>query len=70
MQISPTENTLLEDILGSDTIIGCESMALVVAIMASKRVISIIPPEGRKCVLPHKEIIHLSEIQKDQTIFI
>ena len=68
VQISPIENTLLEDILGSETIIGCESMALVISIMASKRVISIIPPEGRKCVLPHKEILHLSEIQKDQTI--
>jgi len=50
------KKTLLEQILGSDIIVGCESMAMVVAILAEKEVISSIPTDGRPCVLPHKEI--------------
>ena len=50
------KKTLLEQILGSDIVAGCESMAMVVAILAEKEVISSIPTDGRPCVLPHKEI--------------
>ncbi|MBC8146902.1 MAG: hypothetical protein ISR65_20170 [Bacteriovoracaceae bacterium] len=48
--------TLLEQILESDVVVGCESMAMVVALLANKKVISSIPKGGRACVLPHKEI--------------
>jgi hypothetical protein len=50
---------LTREIAGSDWVVGCESMALVAALIAGKRVISSIPPGGRACVLPHAEIEHL-----------
>jgi len=52
---------LLEEIAGSDVIVGCESMAMVVALFAGKTVISCIPPGGRNCVLPHTEIINFQD---------
>jgi len=55
------KKTLLEQILESDIVVGCESMAMVVAILAEKEVISSIPTDGRPCVLPHKEIKIIKE---------
>ena len=54
--------TLLEEIVDSDIVAGCESMAMVVALIAGKKVISCIPPSGRTCVLPHTEIISLKDL--------
>lgn len=54
--------SLVEEIAASDVVIGCESMAMVVALHAKKRVITCIPPGGRACVLPHSEIISLQNI--------
>jgi hypothetical protein len=48
--------TLLQDIALAEIVVGCESMAMVVALMAGRRVLSSIPPGGRPCVLPHTEI--------------
>ncbi len=48
--------SLVEDVSASDIIVGCESMALVVGLLAEKRVISSIPPGGRGCSLPHRDI--------------
>lgn len=56
------DNTLLCDIAGSDVVVGCESMAMVIGLIASKTVISCIPPGGRACVLPHSEIINYSQL--------
>lgn len=53
------DKTLLEEILEANIVVGCESMAMVVGLMAKKRVISSIPPGGRKCCLPHPTIEHL-----------
>lgn len=50
------DNTLLAEIAASDVVVGCESMAMVIGLLADKRVISCIPPRGRPCVLPHSEI--------------
>ena len=50
------KKTLLEQIFDSDIVVGCETMAMVVAILAEKEVISSIPPGGRACVLPYKQI--------------
>ena len=58
-----SENELIKDILSSDAVVGCESMALVVGLLAKKRVISSIPPEGRECVLPHQSIEKLKDIK-------
>ena len=48
--------SLVEDVSASDIIVGCESMALVVGLLAEKRVISSIPPGGRGSSLPHRDI--------------
>jgi hypothetical protein len=53
---------LLEEIVGADVVVGCESMALVVGLLAGKRVVSCIPPGGRPCVLPHREIVRLETL--------
>jgi hypothetical protein len=58
------QKTLLEEILESDIVVGCDSMAMVVGLLASKRVVSSIPPGGRECQLPHKNIENLQELIK------
>ena len=58
--------TLIEDICGVDIIVGCESMALVVGLLAQKRVCSVIPPGGKICGLPHARIEHLKDIYLQQ----
>jgi hypothetical protein len=57
-----SEDTLLDDIVRSDVVVGCESMALVVAMTANKNVISTIPHSGRECLLPHTNLKHLRNI--------
>jgi hypothetical protein len=54
--------TLIEEIADSDVVVGCRSMAMVVALLADKKVISCIPPNGRPCVLPHTEIASFQKI--------
>lgn len=51
--------TLFEEISEADVVVGCESMAMVVGLLAKKRVISSIPPGGRACRLPHAGIERL-----------
>jgi len=51
--------TLLQEIVNCDVVVGCESMAMVVGLLAGKRIISSIPPGGRPCVLPYPEIERL-----------
>lgn len=57
-------HTLLEEIADSDFVVGCESMAMVVALLAGKRTISCVPPGGRTCRLPHTEVISLQDLLK------
>jgi hypothetical protein len=57
---------LLEEIADSDVVVGCESMAMVVALLANKKVISCIPPGGRPCVLPHSKIAYLQNILENK----
>jgi hypothetical protein len=54
--------SLAEDIAAADVVVGCESMAMVIALYGGKRVLSSIPPGGRPCVLPHAEIQSLSSV--------
>jgi hypothetical protein len=54
--------TLVEDVAFSDCVVGCNSMAMVVGLLAGKRVISSIPPNGAECKLPHGNIEHLHEM--------
>jgi len=53
------QQTLLEETIASDIVVGCESMAMVVGLLAGKRVISTIPPGGRPCQLPQGGIEHM-----------
>jgi hypothetical protein len=54
--------TLAEDVAGADVVVGCESMAMVVGLIAGKRVVSAIPPGGRSCALPHDAIELLRDL--------
>lgn len=55
--------TLMQETLAADIVVGCESMALVVAILAGRRVVCSIPPGGRPCQLPHAGIEHLALLE-------
>jgi hypothetical protein len=55
-------SSLLDDIAAADIVAGCNTMAMVVALVARKRVISCIPPGGARCILPHREIEHLQSM--------
>jgi hypothetical protein len=56
-----TGTTLAEDIAWADTVVGCDTMAMVVALAAGRRVISVIPPGGRPLSLPFAEIERLED---------
>jgi hypothetical protein len=53
------DKTLLEETAEADLVVGCESMAMVVGLLAKKRVISSIPPGGKACSLPQPGIEHM-----------
>jgi len=57
-----TNKLLIEQIVEADIIVGCESMAMVVGLLAQKRVISCVPFGGNKCGLPQLEIEHLQSL--------
>ncbi len=62
LPITIGQATLAEEVANSDVVIGCETMAMVVALLAEKHVFSSIPPGHRPCQLPQKEIIPLSHL--------
>lgn len=53
---------LLKEIVESDIVVGCQSMAMVVGLWAKKKVVSCIPPSGPDCHLPQKDILHLRDL--------
>lgn len=55
-------STLEKDITECQIIAGCESMAMIIGLMAGKTVISCIPPRGKYCSLPHEGILHLRKL--------
>lgn len=57
-----TNPDLLDDVAASDWAAGCNSMALVVALIAGRRALCCIPPGGRPCVLPQPDIVHLAAL--------
>ncbi len=59
------DKPLLQEIAESDVVIGCGSMAMVVALVAGRRVISAIPPGGRPSSLPQPEIESLQQLLRD-----
>tara|TARA_B100000886_G_C20423556_1_gene492763 strand:+ start:2146 stop:3033 length:888 start_codon:yes stop_codon:yes gene_type:complete len=56
------EKDLIDDILESDIIFGCESNAMIVGVFARKKVISCIPNFKKKCSLPYPQIIYLRNL--------
>ena len=54
--------SISEEISNSVLVVGCESMAMVLGLLADKVVISSIPPGGKCCSLPHKEIKSLQNV--------
>ena len=57
--------TLLDDIAQADIVVGCESMAMVIAVQCGRRVISCIPLDGVALKLPFEEIEILSALASD-----
>lgn len=53
------EAPLVEDCAWADWIVGCQSMAMVVGLLAGKQVFSAIPPDGRPSAIPHAGIVPL-----------
>lgn len=53
------DTTLEEECAWADWVVGCQSMAMVVALHAGKKVFSSIPKGGRPSLLPHEEIISI-----------
>lgn len=48
--------SLMEEIAVADIVVGLQSMAMVIGVLAGRRVISCIPPGGAPCVLPFPQI--------------
>lgn len=46
------KKALLQEIAESDVVVGCESMAMVVGLIAGRRAVSCIPPGGKPCLIP------------------
>lgn len=54
--------TLLEQILESEVVVGCNSMGLTVAIIAGKRAVSSLAIDDIDCTIPMKKLEHLNQI--------
>jgi len=53
---------LVDEIATSHWVAGCNSVAMVVGLVAGKQVLCCIPPGGRPCLLPQPGIQHLQAI--------
>jgi hypothetical protein len=54
--------SLIEEIANSTTVVGCSSMAMVIAVQLGKKVLCSIPPGRGICNLPFKEIEFIRNI--------
>lgn len=57
------ENDLVKDIVSSNFVVGCETTALVVALIAKKKVFCSIPKNGKKSSLPYKKLMKISKLR-------
>jgi hypothetical protein len=55
------KNHIYDDILNNRIIVGISTIALVLGLLAKKKVISCIPGK-KKCELPHKKILNFNEL--------
>jgi hypothetical protein len=58
-------SALFDEIAAVDWVAGCNSMAMVMGLLAGRQVICCIPPGGRPCLLPQPGIEYLRNSQKD-----
>lgn len=58
---------LLNEVVNSDIVVGSQSTAMVVGLLARKLVISCIPPGSPKCNLPQQEILNFSDMVHGST---
>lgn len=56
------EVSLAQSIAWADTVVGCETFAMVVGLAAGRQVVSTLPPNAPRCRLPMKGIIHLRDL--------
>jgi hypothetical protein len=61
IEMSKKKN-LIDDIVNCDIAVGCQTMAMVMALFANKKVFSSIPIRNYKKILPHKKIIYLNNL--------
>jgi hypothetical protein len=54
--------SLAKSIAWSDTVVGCETYAMVVGLASGRCVVSSLPPHAPRCRLPQKAIIHLRDL--------
>jgi hypothetical protein len=57
-----SDGDLLEAILKSDIVVGMDSMAMIVGLLAERRVVCSIPLGGKPCRLPQSDIQLLSQL--------
>lgn len=57
-------STLSDLIAWSDVVVGCQTAAMVIALQAGRRVVSVMPPWAPPCILPHDGIEKLSDFFK------
>lgn len=57
-----SQRELIEEIADCDVVVGCESMAMVIGLLAGKQVFSSIPPSGSPCRLPQPQIVHFRDL--------
>jgi hypothetical protein len=53
---------LIEDVAASHWVVGCNSMAMVIGLLAGREVVCCIPPGGSPCQLPQSGIRHLQSL--------
>ena len=58
------EDSLASQISTSSLIVGCESMAMIIALLSKKIVLTSIPEFGRPCVLPYSGIKKINDFFK------
>lgn len=54
--------TLIDDCAWADWVVGCQSMAMVIGVLAHKEVYSCIPNQGNDLILPYPEIKKLFQL--------
>lgn len=60
------EGSLIDDIAASHWVVGCNSMAMVIGLLAGREVVCCIPPRGSPCLLPQPGIRHLHDLVRSR----